>query len=156
MVSSEEINRRLEAKRKGIKPKTSIEIGSNVEKGGQVCSSCDTENPSTAKYCVGCGEKLENTSYKPIQESLKTQDSINVEKSKDLRINSRPDDFGSIGKPKTNLINKKPEAKMVKAADEGYDADPVERIKKSKELLDIGAITQEEFDIIKKKYLDKI
>ena len=35
-------------------------------------------------------------------------------------------------------------------------ADPVERIKKAKELLDIGAITQEEFDIIKKKYLDEI
>ncbi len=84
MVSSEEINRRLEEKRKGIKPKTSSEIGSRVEKGGQVCSSCETENPSTAKYCVGCGKKLENTSYKPIQESLKTQDSINVEKSKDL------------------------------------------------------------------------
>ncbi|MGO9387917.1 MAG: SHOCT domain-containing protein [Methanobacterium sp.] len=29
-------------------------------------------------------------------------------------------------------------------------------MKKSKELLDMGAITQEEFDIIKKKYLDKI
>ena len=152
MVSSEEINRRLEAKRKGIKPKTSR----SVEEKGQICPSCETENPPNAKYCVGCGEKLENMSYKPIQESLKTQDSINVEKSKDLRINTRPDDFGSTGKPKINLINKKPEAKIVKDADEGYDADPVERIKKSKELLDIGAITQEEFDIIKKKYLDKI
>ena len=44
----------------------------------------------------------------------------------------------------------------MKTADEEYNADPVERIKKSKELLDMGAITQEEFDIIKKKYLDKI
>jgi len=152
MVSSEEINRRLEAKRKGIKPKTSR----SVEEKGQKCPSCETENPPNAKYCVGCGEKLENTSYKPIQESLKTQESLNVEKSKDLRINTRPDDFGSTGKPKINLINKKPEAKIVKDADEGYDADPVERIKKAKELLDMGAITQEEFDIIKKKYLDKI
>ncbi|MGO9387918.1 MAG: hypothetical protein ACLPWD_07725 [Methanobacterium sp.] len=125
MVSSEEINRRLEEKRKGIKPKISSEIGSRVEKGGQVCSSCETENPSTAKYCVGCGKKLENTSYKPIQESLRTQDSINVEKSKDLRINSRPDDFGSTGKSEINLINKKPESKMMRTADEEYNADPV-------------------------------
>ncbi len=151
MVSSEEINRRLEAKRKGIQPK----IIRGVEKKGYICPSCKTENPLTAKYCVGCGKKLENTSYKPIQESIKTQESRNVEKSNDLRINNRPDDFGSTGKSKINLINK-PEAKMVKDADEGYDADPVERIKKSKELLDMGAITQEEFDIIKKKYLDKI
>ena len=34
MVSSEEINRRLEAKRKGIKPKTSIEIEKSCGKRG--------------------------------------------------------------------------------------------------------------------------
>lgn len=34
--------------------------------------------------------------------------------------------------------------------------DPVEKIKKAKELLDIGAITQEEFDEVKQKYLGKI
>jgi hypothetical protein len=36
------------------------------------------------------------------------------------------------------------------------DEDPVLKIKKAKELLDIGAITQEEFDRIKNKYLDLI
>ncbi|MDD1763187.1 MAG: zinc ribbon domain-containing protein [Methanobacteriaceae archaeon] len=36
------------------------------------------------------------------------------------------------------------------------DIDPVERIKKAKELLDMGAITQEDFDRIKSKYLDEI
>ena len=36
------------------------------------------------------------------------------------------------------------------------DVDPVEKIKKAKELLDIGAITQEDFDQIKNKYLEKI
>ena len=34
--------------------------------------------------------------------------------------------------------------------------DPVERIKKAKELLDIGAITSEEFENIKKKYIELI
>ena len=34
--------------------------------------------------------------------------------------------------------------------------DPVEKIKKSKELLDMGAITPEEFESIKKKYLEQI
>ena len=37
-----------------------------------------------------------------------------------------------------------------------HDVDPVEKIKKAKELLDIGAITQEEFDNIKNKYLEQI
>ncbi|BDZ71558.1 zinc-ribbon domain-containing protein [Methanobacterium petrolearium] len=40
------------------------------------------------------------------------------------------------------------------AADE--DVDPMEKIKKAKDLLDIGAITQEDFDKIKNKYLKKI
>ena len=34
--------------------------------------------------------------------------------------------------------------------------DPVEKIKKGKELLDMGAITPEEFEHIKKKYLEQI
>ena len=34
--------------------------------------------------------------------------------------------------------------------------DPVEKIKKAKGLLDIGAITSEEFENIKKKYLEQI
>ena len=156
MVSSEEINRRLEAKRKGINPKTSRELESREEKKGQICPSCETENPPTAKYCVVCGEKLENTPYKPIKEAAETEETLKIEKSKDFRINSRPDDFGITGKPEIKSINKTPEAKTVKATNEEYDADPVERIKKAKELLDMGAITQEEFDIIKKKYLDKI
>jgi hypothetical protein len=33
------------------------------------------------------------------------------------------------------------------------EVDPVEKIKKAKELLDLGAITEEEFEEIKKKYL---
>jgi hypothetical protein len=32
----------------------------------------------------------------------------------------------------------------------------VEKIKEAKDLLDIGAITQEDFDKIKNKYLEKI
>ena len=35
-------------------------------------------------------------------------------------------------------------------------ADPMEKIKKAKELLDIGAITEDEFEEIKKKYLAMI
>lgn len=39
---------------------------------------------------------------------------------------------------------------------ENEEVDPVDKIKKAKELMDIGAITTEEFEIIKKKYLEKI
>ncbi len=63
------------------------------------------------------------------------------------------------------VISKAPEPSMIKTTKQEStteakakhpDVDPVERIKKAKELLDIDAITQEEFDKIKNKYLDEI
>ncbi len=102
---------------------------------------------------MGCGEKLEN---KTIQEAVKTDEPVQIEASKDFRVTGRPDDFGSAGKSGIESLNNVSEEKQVKTTDKNNKVDPVERIKKAKELLDIGAITQDEFDIIKKKYLDEI
>ncbi len=155
MVSNEEINRRLEARIKGIKPKNTSEMDSKVIKNGQICPSCETESPSTAKYCVGCGEKLENKPHKLLQEAVKTEKPIKIETPKEFKITPRPDDFGRTGQPDTKSLNKIPETTF-KTANKYSEVDPVERIKKAKELLDMGAITQEEFDNIKKKYIDEI
>jgi hypothetical protein len=209
MVSSEEINRRLEAKKRGIEykePRGSSNINSRV------CPSCHTENPSTAKFCVGCGNKLETEperSFKPEIKETSNQVDETVKQSQPVsdepKITQRPDDFGSTrkqeintdsepvetkklepivpspdtepvksetpeekpkisevepAKPKTPEVE--PEPPQVKQTtpemvntktEETLDVDPVERIKKAKELLDIGAITQEEFDMIKSRYL---
>lgn len=48
------------------------------------------------------------------------------------------------------------EQPVISAEEQDIGTDPVEKIKKAKELLDIGAITQEEFDEIKNKYLKQI
>ena len=87
MVTSEEIKRRLEAKRKGVKstsqerkgpPKSETsneEIKRRLESRrrgeveppsggkessleGETCPHCETMNPPEAKFCVGCGETL--------------------------------------------------------------------------------------------------
>jgi rRNA maturation endonuclease Nob1 len=56
MVSSEEISRRLEAKKRG---KTYSEVKKTPQSPSNVvCSGCQTENPATAKFCVGCGAPL--------------------------------------------------------------------------------------------------
>ncbi|HTX60840.1 MAG TPA: hypothetical protein VMC48_00880 [Methanobacterium sp.] len=220
MVSSDEINRRLEARRRGVKyqdpqgRRTSrdVEISSSKE-----CPSCQTQNPSTAKFCVGCGKKLETTEPEPEKEfspEIKGPEEPVIEKpiQKKHTITQRPDDFSKPEKLKPIVTNnpepvttpepepdpapepsaettpepsaaeqeppqiKRPETipssqsmmekpippesqKSTEPESRGKEkpeVDPVERIKKAKELLDIGAITQEEFDIIKKKYLDEI
>jgi len=40
------------------------------------------------------------------------------------------------------------------AEEPAQETDPLDKIKKAKELLDMGAITQEEFERVKKKYLE--
>lgn len=209
MVSSDEINRRLEAKRRGEKypgpERTTITPISNSS-GSKECTSCGFKNPSTAKFCVSCGEKLpgkdEEKGFSPVIKGPETEEVTEpVEKPIKAGISQRPDDFGREGiqKIKKQIDASEPteeeppvhetpeieeqaepeprvtqEESLVKKPDQTAipvtpveeatdhdeppksDVDPVERIKKAKELLDIGALTQEEFDIIKKKYLDDI
>ena len=236
MVSNEEIKRRLDAKRRGIQ--YNEPVGRRVvKKETKECPNCHTENPITAKFCVGCGTKLETPesekSFTPpikgaesgtgetktIAESKKTPESVSEADWEKSKVTSRPDDFTGtsnqrissktsppipsksdlteptiveseklepiIPKPESEKMepiipksseSKKetiepiktqaPEPSTVKSiepelskeeAEKAHaDVDPVERIKKAKELLDIGAITQEEFDMIKNKYLDEI
>ncbi len=55
-----------------------------------------------------------------------------------------------------NTDNIPDEIESKKSEEKPDTVDPVERIKKAKELLDIGAITSEEFENIKKKYIELI
>lgn len=199
MVSSDEINRRLDAKRKGVKYQEPLKRNVNINnppEGSEdykECPSCHTRSPSAAKFCVGCGKKLEDEEeekgFSPVIKGPEDK----VEKPIKNRINQRPDDFSRnsaqkinptpknepsepIVIPKTPELEeepetdtplvKRPEARGIPVTplDESTtpqespkkEVDPIERIKKAKELLDMGALTQEEFDTIKKKYLDEI
>ncbi len=250
MVSSEEMRRRLDAKRKGV----DISEGPGGIKPGQetvTCPECQTQNPTTAKFCVGCGASMVKEEPKAPQttetvtkktEDFKVCPSCNqknkpnakfcivcghkfedskdseetaepvavaeeedafpaaqevLESSADEQTSSLDEQTSSPDEPtpevetaktlepvhdespaesqdavipeikvpehlKTEKIEEKPvedeavvqETKIEESSEE--DIDPVEKIKKAKELLDIGAITQEEYDQIKSKYLEKI
>ncbi|KAF5073619.1 Double zinc ribbon [anaerobic digester metagenome] len=235
MVSNEEIKRMLDAKRSG-KP-----IKSDAGLKFKICSSCQTENPEGAKFCVGCGKPLdeiktpekEKPQIKSIDSDFKLCPSC---KSKNLKTAkfcvvcgkkfesepvvgeevtvSAPDEGEEVPvivkpseEPEEKVESRKSEGSLLekledadepetsekemesyketeaaveevptesvsvktepqeeilkpetpeKAPDEHVEVDPVEKIKKAKELLDIGAITQEEFDEIKRKYLEMI
>lgn len=65
------------------------------------------------------------------------------------------------GVPKQAIPPKKLESQKTKTTrkrktKKSNDENPLEKIKQAKELLDIGAITQEEFEAIKSKYLNQI
>jgi len=122
-----------------IKPIPSIKIPASVpehhiinqQNSKKICSSCQSKNLKNAKFCVVCGEKFVDTTN-----------------------GKNTGNKGEKVEPKTELSS------TIKSYDESKDksenVDPIEKIKKAKELLDIGAITEEEFESIKNKYLQKI
>ena len=73
--------------------------------------------------------------------------------SKDLKENEKVEGFGDMESDDVKSEDVKSESETPKKEE---DTDPIEKIKKAKELLDIGAITSEEFNAIKNKYLEKI
>lgn len=123
-----------------------IQGKSNIKENSpkKTCPSCNGKNLANAKFCVVCGKNFD-------QES-KTQIKDSIEETKNLNTKL----------PETKVPNNILEKKVYETKDKtGLKSsteyiDPVEKIKKSKELLDMGAITSEEFEIIKKKYLEQI
>jgi hypothetical protein len=251
MVSSDEIRRRLEAKRRG---ETLSEVKKTPPLSSKTCPECQTPNPESAKFCVGCGAPLagkvtptttsgdspatpneetpivtptstpENTpadDYKlcpscnqknkldakfciicghkfeensagqkplePLVDVVEEKETPTTETTEaeppqesvipEIKV---PEQFKSEDKPAKEIppievaeVESKetapaeaipevqPAAVKTEEKHETKEStetgeDPVLKIKKAKELLDIGAITQEEFDRIKNKYLELI
>jgi ribosomal protein L40E len=101
----------------------------NQKDSKKTCSSCQSKNLKNAKFCVVCGEKFTDDIQKD-----------STEKKNDKTI-----------KDESDLIDNSSDESMEKS-----ENDPIEKIKKAKELLDMGAISEEEFESIKKKYLKQI
>jgi predicted amidophosphoribosyltransferase len=156
---SESINKTPETKEEPItKPPISANVPEHdlIPKNDskKVCPTCDGKNLKTAKFCVVCGKNFdkEETSNLPeeTEENKKSQPitpEIKVPKGI-LNINKKNESGGKSNKSEL-ISNKAPQTVTT-------NIDPVEKIKKSKELLDMGAITPEEFEHIKKKYLEQI
>lgn len=164
------------------------------------CPSCGQKNKPDAKFCIICGHKFEKESdfekesatekpLKPLVEVVEEEKEVPLAETKpivspsedeaDLQepvTEQEPVETPETETPEKSVIpevkvpeqfksnNVQPEEEIVpvestevQSKEETAPAeDPVIRIKKAKELLDIGAITQEEFDKIKNKYLDLI
>mgnify|MGYP000852373770 CR=1 FL=1 len=100
-----------------------------------ICPECETKNVDTSRFCIGCGKNLKDTASEVVEETSIKTDSLEV--SEKIEDN-----------------HKRIELLEEESADfESEEEDLFEEIKKAKELLNIGAITEEEFMKIKNKYL---
>ncbi len=146
----------------------------------KTCPSCNGKNLKNAKFCVVCGKKFdEEETESPVveNETVKEQPSLTDkvnDSEQEINEKSSTQTPSSEIKVPENIIRLKntqkteeidnekntnniPDEIESKKSEQNTDiVDPVERIKKAKELLDIGAITSEEFENIKKKYIELI
>jgi|GEM_PF-417141 len=99
------------------------------------------------------GDTLGGASSTPITEAQRSSEREEADTKKN-----------EVTSPKSGMSNEKaekvfpsdPTGKSETSSSLTENFDPVEKIRKAKELLDIGAISQEEFDQIKNKYLEQI
>lgn len=184
----------------------------------KLCPSCNQKNKPDAKFCIICGHKFEDegaeekhmeplvdvvgekdapiaeseTVTPPIPDTAGEEDLTKAEPTETPEVKTSedvipeikvPEQFKSdevksiedvdaeaqpLKEPVTAEVAREestitpeestiiPEESNISREETAPDEDPVLKIKKAKELLDIGAITQEEFDRIKNKYLDQI
>lgn len=148
-----------------ILPKTSLK---------KTCYYCNGKNLKNAKFCVVCGKKFDANKTEPQVKINKpsTENPIITEEIGDFpeKLDKTPVKTSSPEIPaqenviplkniKTEEVNKLKDTVNISKVDEDkkYEKtntiDPVERIKKAKELLDIDAITSEEYENIKQKYI---
>jgi len=148
-----------------ILPKTSLK---------KTCYYCNGKNLKNAKFCVVCGKKFDaNKTEHPVKinepstenplitEALSESQEEIAQTSVKTSSQEIPaqENIIPLKNIKTEEINKLKDTVNISKVDEDkkYEKtntiDPVERIKKAKELLDIDAITSEEYENIKQKYL---
>ncbi len=134
------------------------------------CPSCNQTNKLDAKFCVICGYKFdekpeneESPSGSTSESVTETPDIPEIKVPEDLKSNNAEVEAEPIEEvedsPDENVTQESSSADMGKTdilESDDEDMDPVEKIKKAKDLLDIGAITQEEYEEIKNKYLERI
>ena len=119
----------------------------------KVCPACNGKNLKTAKFCVVCGKNFD-IEHKSSDHPKETEENTKQTITPEIKV---PKDILNINNKSRDESNKSEELISNEESETGTGyIDPVEKIKKGKELLDMGAITSEEFENIKKKYLERI
>lgn len=148
-----------------IDSKFCISCGSNLiensvntpnELNSIICPECDHENNGSSKFCIGCGASLKETPNENVN-SFDTE--ISNEKEVLLTIkdgNGHDKECDGQEVLLDTQSDSESDKEMEAAAEQAEEVNILDEIKKAKELLDMGAISEGEYQKIKSKYLDKL
>lgn len=133
LVTNKEIKQQFENRKQGIVPDN--ESQKIKVSNSRICQNCAAKNSLNAKFCIECGEPITKISL-PFSD-MQIQDVQPIEN--DNKMNNSNDE---------NIAERRP----LKIS----ETNPLDEIRKAKELLDMGAITEGDYEIIKNKYLEMI
>ena len=114
-----------------------------------VCPECSFENSQNSKFCIGCGANLKEASN---EENINLSSTKNDEK--EVRITIKDGNMSDEEAPLDTEVNSKYDMGEEDVVEQASEASILDEIKKAKELLDMGAISPEEYQKIKDNYLD--
>ena len=110
------------------------------------CPECSFENNPNSKFCIGCGTNLKEASNRENTEEKEVQITIKDGNTSGKRVENEQETISRVESESSFDA----EMEDVPAS----EVNILDEIKKAKELLDMGAISQEEYQKIKVKYLD--
>ncbi len=136
-----------------------------IETNSLICPECQSENKLESKFCIKCGSKLE-TSNESIEDVSDTENEEEVQlnikngTSQDNEIDDSQE--VQLDVEDTTPLDEEIEdnAEISSDIEDMPESDTktsiLDEIKKAKELLDMGAVSEEEFEKIKNKYLEQL
>ncbi len=129
-----------------------IENGvSTHEANSIICPECDHENNGRSKFCIGCG-----TSLKEAPNENANSFDTEISNEKEVLLTIKDGNGHDEGVPLDTQSDSGSDKEMGDATEQDAEVNILDEIKKAKELLDMGAISEEEYQKIKSKYLDKL
>jgi len=114
-----------------------------------VCPECGKENAESSKFCIGCGKNLKDDPVEaPKEDATQINPKTEAIPSEDPGLTEAAEETGTIEEPD---LSPEEDISVEEAEEENF----FEELKQAKELLDMGAITEEEYEKIKNSYLKK-
>ncbi len=120
-----------------------------IDANSIICPECDHENNRRSKFCISCGASLKEA---PNENANSFDTEISNEKEVLLTINDGNAHDKEV--PLDTENDSESDDGMEDVQEQAAEVNILDEIKKAKELLDMGAISEEEYQKIKSKYLD--
>ncbi len=121
-----------------------------------ICPECQSENKLNSKFCIKCGSELKEAPKESIKEDASDIEMNEEEVQLDIKNGNALDNEIEDDAKAPSDIEGISDHEIDDTPESDAKTSILDEIKKAKELLDMGAISEEEFEKIKSKCLEHL